>query len=200
MIDDIMKDFRPHMSALTLATMVVAQNGGTPWGMYEQALLEINSRIEAGKAELAQVKCIREKASAATDAKSLKLQLQMQTILERHRTRLEELRHLIAMARALKSSLGEISEERRNQLDAEKVMYRLKCQAAAEVMQLGLPSPQTIQIIRCLPPKERATLALECLSEKTRTALVDWYCEHEVNIPDYTSFLLPEPEVRKLLE
>jgi hypothetical protein len=192
-VDLLLSDFRPYHSALQMDAFITTQNGmGHPWGMYQQALREINSRkaniatlqdqLEMCELDIADKvreveafawtrKAKARRARARIELNSLRRKREEYLINQVDATR--ELKHFVGQGTMLKEHLGgPITEEKREELDRGWWIHRLKVLIAQQVMQQGQVSVDIWEMLPGLPNDVRQQVQ-ECVDEPTKA--VEYY-------------------------
>lgn len=180
-IEELLADHQLYHSEFQQDRFITIKSGGTPYGCYKQALRELSKRhqaiqelelqIEEAEIELDELRPLivqiegKESASAEdrrliVDHKRKSLTLKNLDLTMRETQR--EYGRFLQQARGLKAHLGEITPERRDELDREMWEYRVKSLLAVELFAYGRPSTSTIELLQCLPPGMRARI-LPCL-------------------------------------
>ena len=173
-LNELLKDHQPFHSEFQMDHFITIRAGGTPWGMYRQALRELDSR-----------------KSALLEHYSKRQSLEMQkntldrTIADQER----EFKHFYAQAVALKNDLGELTPERKAQLERETWLHRLKMKAAIELRTIGRVSEDTMETLLALPKVER-----EAVLEVAQST---WLENQDLQLPKPKE--LPQGDVKGLL-
>lgn len=168
-VDELLQDHRALHSDLQIDAWILQQDNWTPWGRYQQALRELHGRrlaIETLTRELAlallDLEDIRrarpwfganrrKRWSIRLEAQRCKLRDLRATLAEHHRER-ERFHHA---ASTLKAEIGDLTPERREHLDRETWMMRIRHKAAIDVLCNGRIGPSIIGMIAALPPEMR---------------------------------------------
>lgn len=99
-----------------------------------------------------------------------------------------EFTHFYRMAAALKEVVGELTETRRNKLDAEMWSARAKMSAAMDLTGKGSLGPGTLDLVMSLAPKDRWPLMDEL---KDRAKVIDWLRSAKAESPQLADVLIP---------
>lgn len=189
-VAELLADLRVGHAEFQLDHFVIAGNGVTLWGSYQQALRELRTREVALReggfaARRAEIRLARAKQAtrAANDAQdriaAMEASLEqdeaeaaLQSILPRQRDLGREHAHLVARAVELRAALGPLSPARIQQLDAEHWYTVVRRRASLELLANGRVEPSTIGLIASLPGPQRSRI-LTALSPGMRPALLD---------------------------
>lgn len=189
----LLADLRVGHSEFQLDYFVVAANGVTPWGAYQQCLRELRTREESlrsGEFELRRL--ILRIARAQTRVDELRgldrqdalLEADMATEahvaltgLQLDRTR--ERDHLLARATALRAEIGVLTPQRIQRLDAEHWYAVVRRRCAFELMANARVEPQTLGLLASLRPDLRARVCA-VIDPSMRGALFEEALQAEV--------------------
>jgi hypothetical protein len=171
--DCLLADFRPYHSQLQMDAFITVQNGmGHPWGMYIQALREINVRRSnistlQDELDLAEVdiseKCDAvdrrawtRKAKLARSRASIQLsslRRKREDLLRNQVDATRELKHFVKQGHMLREHLGTgpLTEERREELDRGWWVHRIKILVAQQCLKGGGPSVDIWEMLPGLP-------------------------------------------------
>lgn len=178
-IDTLLLDLRRCHSEFQMDYFITTTNGGTPYGMYMQALRELDTRrtglgeaylrreeleIDAKEARAPECAPDTEKLRVLLKQKKLMLEQHIleQTIAEQER----EFRRFLGQARILKKHLGELTTDRKEQLEREFWLHRLKGMVVTDVLTVGHPTGSTISLVASLPIDMREKAVTELLDSK----------------------------------
>lgn len=191
-ISDLLAFHQEFHSNLQMDRFITAAAGGTPWGMFKQALRELATRYEALKTDLQRLSHL-----TGTHLDPAHAQMQRDTLCRTIRDREREFVRFYAQACALKEMLGPINPDRIDQLDMEMWTHRARWEAAADLASGQPISRRTIDLIQALPEEVRAPVWVQIRHDPG--GLIDWFVSFEPPMPDLMPFL-PKPEdVRALL-
>lgn len=208
---DLLAHHRPFHSAYQMDHFITAAAGGTPWGMFQQALRELRTRFDALKIDYA----AREELVLAlegdddehgvdpsdgiADRKRRLLQgrkrMQLDTLDALIRDREREFAHFYAQAVALRDLLGPLTAERTAELEEDLWIHRAKCLAAEDYVARGQLGPHTLTALRALPPTTRATVLAAVTGDPRH--LTDWWVNYDPGLPAIEA--PPADEIRRLL-
>lgn len=217
-VNDLLKDHQLYHSDFQMDHFITIRSGGTPYGQYKQALRELDKRKRGLKGLYA------EKALLQIDIDELEHEIiqaeesyvnKVDYELERNRVKrgqkimqIEDLDRNIqdterefvrfySQAASLKEQIGELTQERRKQLDEEMWAFNLKKLAAMDVITAGHVQKNTLEIIMAAPAEMRMK-TLDELKPGNRKALVDWLEQSHEQAFEVKELL--EVPVQKLLE
>ncbi len=94
-----------------------------------------------------------------------------------------EFLRFFGIAAALKQRLGELTPERRAQLDEEMWEHRLKCLAAVDFISQGRLSAGTVEFLQACPLAMRRRVADLVLDPRRHAELIEWYLSYEPDLP-----------------
>ncbi len=185
-VEELLKDHQIFHSDLQMDCFITGLSGGTPFGMYKQALRELDKRhralrhlhIERERLRMKipskvvgwfRSKCHKLWALADIEA-GFALEDQGRTIGDTWR----EFARFLQQARALKKKVGELTPKTRAVLDQIFWEDHLRRTAAVELLTSGGLTPNTLGCINAMPVAARATLLAEC-HQDNRERLMAWY-------------------------
>lgn len=211
-LSELLADHDGGHSPLQMDSFITARHGGTAYGCYKQALRELHARFSSLRSLYV------ERALLRVDVDELKAvdggnefdqrrqrinlaakRLGLQSLDAKVKTVEREFLHFYGQASALRETLGELTTERREALDREMWVHRLKCRAAIDLATTDTLQASTIEILHSLPPEVRkAIIASSVGAEKCK--LIDWYFSEasEFTLPSVRA--LPSVEVKRLVE
>lgn len=202
---------RPFHSAYQMDHFITASAGGTPWGMFQQALRELRTRFDALKIDYA----AREELALALEGDADghggipsdgiadrrrrlafgRKRMELDTLDSLIRDREREFAHFFAQALALRDILGPLTPQRTAELEEHLWIHRAKCLAAEDYIARGQLSHQTLTALRALPPTTRATVLAEVTGDPRH--LTDWWVNYDPGLPAIEA--PPADEIRRLL-
>lgn len=170
-IEQLLADHQSGHSDLQIDRFIVEKGNWTPYGRYKQALREIAGRHNS-------LQEMREDAELAVlDLDDAKVELQrelsgttgfarkqiahnrqarkLEQIQRAITTQQRELDRLVALATDLKQQIGELTPERREELDRETWSVRIRAMVAMDLLMGGRPSPATAELLIALPADMR---------------------------------------------
>ena len=206
-LHELLKDHQIYHSDLQMDCFITGTSGGTFYGLYKQALRELDKRwralrhlyIERERLRLKipgnVVAWLRTKKRALDDVEArFALEDLGRNIADTQR----EFTRFLEQADALKKRVGELTPERRAVLDEEFWVDRLRRTAAIECMTAGRPNANTIECINALPGKARERLLSDC-DLTHRDALVQWYLSRRSPPPSIAALPCDDAEGAKAL-
>jgi hypothetical protein len=186
-IKDLFADHQLYHSEFQQDYLITVRAGGTVYGQYKQALRELYKRYRGLKElysqkELLQVD-IDELAAAKTcnqfqtrrneinrKVKLLSMEEMDKNIEDTER----EFQRFYAQACALKKQIGELTPEKRNQLDRDMWEYKLKEMAAIDFLSQGRLGNVTVEMIAAAPMGMRQEL-LRLINPQNQNELIQWF-------------------------
>jgi hypothetical protein len=205
----LLNDHQPFHSNLQIDRFIVAKSGGTEYGMYMQAVRELNKRWRGLKdlysqrellnIDIAEFECghvddeddffNHARAEVKKAQKLSQVEDLEQTIADTER----EFSRFYSIASSLKESLGELTEDVRDALDLQMWIHKATHECA-KAMLLGRPHSQSsLELMASLPVEAR---------DEVRTALnapggLDWFINYDPQLPVVRE--LPAGEVQQIL-
>lgn len=188
-IQELLQDSQLGHDSVQIASFMIVRNGGTKWGCYKQALAELKTRVRTAKRVILLRQEMLESLEATEGIKRAKVELDLQEAEESLMTVLRETAIIYQIADALKEQIdavGELTPERRVELDKELWIHRLKEQLASDFrLNGGRLQPETEKSIRALPKDMRRIVHMNLTSPE---ALKAWYDEgDDTGVPEVTS-------------
>jgi hypothetical protein len=169
-LEELLDDHQHHHSTFQMDHFITTRSGGTPYGMLKQALRELSSRKRA----------LRELyASRATQRIELAKRTMALADLDKNIEDTErEFNRFFQQADKLKKQVGELTPEKRTQLDQEMWEHQIRATAACEVVATGRVGKNTAELVLSLPREMRRQLACE-LFDGGQAKLTKWFTEYE---------------------
>lgn len=211
--DELLSEFRPYHSKHQMRHHITARSGLTLFGQWTQALRELDSRTSTLREAYA------EHELARIDLDELEERVQMGEYdspyeARRDRVRLARMRlempqrernvrdlereflEFYAQAIALRSALGDLTEERREELDRQTWAWKLRRRIGVEMLTGGVTSG-TYDHVDSAPPKVRQEL-LEALRSNPGAILDDFQhvAPYQLTLAEH----FPGPEALPKLE
>lgn len=194
-MSELLADHQLYHSEFQADFFITIRSGGTLYGCYKQALRELFKR-QRGLEELStarhtltlDIEELRHKASrwfvGRFQRRRLQIELDSKLAAEKHLDRniLETEREFsvfLGQATALKAEIGEITQERRAQLDAEMWAHKLKAMAAVDFLSCGRLKENTVEMLQSMPMEMRRGVC-EQLKPQNQNALIEWFFSHEI--------------------
>lgn len=190
----LVSDHQYFHSELQMDHFITTRAGGChPWGMYVQALRELESRhgayhnlvlrrrrlaLEIQELELEvsrwrftrRGRIRRRRARLELEEKQLGVRLIARMEPDRER----EFRRFFAQALAIREVLGDLTPERKRELDEDMWHHRLRQVLAIDFYLEGAPGASIMSILPALPRRMREALRNDI---KNPAPLVEWYTE-----------------------
>lgn len=210
MLKKLLEDHQLYHSDFQMDHLITIRAGGTIYGQYKQALREFYKRYRGLKELYAERELTQVDIDELTvkDDKDEFQQRRNKINLAKKRMALEEIEKNIsdterefgrfyAQAVTLKSQIGELTPERRDKLDREMWVFKLKEMAALDLATTGHLSQSTYELIGSVSSEVRIPVLKDCNPEN-RMAFLEWFETKHDNI----SFANPEfnQSIQKLLE
>ena len=183
-IESLLKDFELYHTEFQIRNFIIG-TAGDAWAQYKQCLREISSRYETylqGKAQIQALEREVERiARRRFGYKKIKLALvdrksrELDTLREKHRHLLRELRIFIDAATTIKreASFDGLSKEKKMHLEALSWLVKAKRMAALDLIAFGNFSRSTVDFIFSLPKDQRREL-LAYLKPENRDKMIEW--------------------------
>jgi hypothetical protein len=201
---EMVEDHLVYHSNFQMDHFIVEKNGFTVYGMYKQSLRELYERFNELKRSMASLESLKldikeinskhydgqyvehrrelDKAQMLCEARGLAKSIE-------HRIR--ELVRFYYQAASLKKKVGDLTPKKRDELEAELWYFRIKKQAAMEMIAHRTITTNTIENILALPLKYREDLFYKVLNEPV--TLVDW-----IRSTGYKDHVLEKYEVKEV--
>lgn len=173
-LQSLLASYRPFHSAHQIDNYIVARSGGTPYGMFKQAVRELRSRWQSLCTQYIEREEMRRKDVPDSDLERARHRMQLEGLEVQIRDTEREFRRFYAHAVKLKAHIGELTEDRIEQLEAEHWMHKLKQQAALDLLSEGRVKRDTLELLMALDPETRSPIMDLLGSPKGHTELVTW--------------------------
>lgn len=187
---ELLSDHQGGHSDLQIEQFITVKGHWTTYGRYKQCLREIDKRHRGlvdlrEEAELAAMDLMeaeepatlavtdtreRTRLRIARDRQQRQLDQIQQTIAETER----ELHRFVAIASELKPQVGELTPERRNELDRELWSVRVRAMVALDMFTQGGLSPATAELLIALPAEIRKPILEDARTVQADGRLFDW--------------------------
>jgi hypothetical protein len=189
MLKELLNDHQLYHSEFQQDYSITTKAGGTLYGQYKQALRELYKRTRG----LRESYCDREKLIVEIEEMEYKsrhgnkFEKQYAKIEHRRKVMLmeecdrviedteREFKRFYQQASYLKEQIGELTDEKRNKLDKEMWIFKVKEMAVIDYMTIGRLSPGTYDMINSFPGKDRKILLEEIRGNENINKLVYWY-------------------------
>lgn len=192
-LKELLKDHQLYHSSFQIDNFITVRAGETQFGQYKQTLRELFKRYRGLKElyvsrELLRVDIEELEYTNATgfvqrrnDINLTKYRMDIED-LERNISDTErEFSRFYAQADALKAQIGELTLEKRDQLDQEMWVHKLKTMVAVDYITKGRIGENALTFIRSIPKEIRKPLLSEI---KDQTTLLDWFDNFNIPLPD----------------
>jgi hypothetical protein len=199
-LEDLFKDNQTSHSQFQQDFFITTRSGGTTYGMYKQALRELYKRwrglkenykekelLEIDIDELThKVECYAKYDMDEWDLKREKVNLKnkIYSLQEMNKSISEterEFKRFYQQACALKSQIGELTDEKRHKLDIEMWEHKIKEMAALDYLANGRITKNVLELILCTPIELRHNLLLEI---KQHDKLIQWVEDYNHTLPE----------------
>lgn len=208
-LKELLDDHQIYHSDFQMDNFITIRAGETQYGQYKQALRELFKRYRGLKElyvakELLQVDIDELEFE---EIPSLKYNHRRNMInLTKHRMDLEDLERNIehterefkrfyAQADALKKEIGELTPEKRNKLDQEMWLHKLKSMVAIDYLTKGRISENAVAFIMSLSNDLRKLLLTEI---KNHNELIAWFENYNQPLPSLQ--IKEDINIQKLLK
>jgi hypothetical protein len=174
-VERLLADYRPEHSEFQIENFIIGAQGNE-WARYRQALRELASRhdgfIESGKriAELGE-QIERERRRWFGRGKAKQLERERGGLKKQRKSKAREYCSFYRIARDLKRRLGEISAERRRELEAEMWIDKARRMAAIDLLSIGGLQRSTVEFITSFPRELRRQIFLDLRPENRQKLL-----------------------------
>lgn len=209
-INDLFKDHQLYHSEFQQDYFITMRSGGTVYGQYKQALRELYKRFRGLKGlyserDLLQVdideleeKTLNEDEYNKFEQRRNKInfekkRLDMVEMCKNIEETEREFNRFYAQSASLKDIVGELTEEKRNRLDREMWIFKIKEMAAIDLLSHGRLGNNTLELMTCVPDNIRTEL-LETIKDHNK--LVEWFENKDTSIDP----IQLDIETKKLLE
>lgn len=213
-LDTLLKDHQLYHSTLQQDCFITRRSGGTLYGQYKQSLRELYKRFRGLK------DIFHEKELLKIDIEELQYKIENSLAFDKFEQEFEKKRNILNLkkkkldmielnkniqdterefkrfyqqAYSLKSIIGELTEEKRETLDKEMWIYKLKEIAAIDIISTGRLKNTTIELISSLTKEDNLKIT-SMIADKT---IIKWFEEKE---PETFELLeIEETEILKYL-
>lgn len=192
-LKELLNDHQLYHSSFQMDNFITVRAGETQFGQYKQTLRELFKRYRGLKElyvgrELLQIDIEELECSNATgfvkrrnDINLAKHRMDMED-LERNIFDTErEFKRFYAQADILKEQIGDLTSEKRDKLDQEMWIYKLKTMVAVDYITKGRIGENALTFIRSIPKEIRKPLLAEIKDQKV---LLDWFDNFDTPLPD----------------
>lgn len=167
MLSELLKDYNPKHSRYQISNYIIALNGRTKYGQYKQVLREIFPRVNNITQALAEIKILEKEIEIAKEptfenfgkryeieqVKQQRKLVQLKQQKDLLSIQLREFKEFYSIAIQLKEELGELTEERKEQLEKEYWITTFKEKVALELTCNGIVMQNTLETILAMPER-----------------------------------------------
>lgn len=190
-IEELLQDHQTRHSQLQIDAFIIGKSSvGHPYGAYRQCLRELNSRyqqrfeimdlLEEYQLDVEE-ECAKEFSEGCSRIEAKRAQIAMRRIkrkIERTHQDLKELdreiQRFYELTASAKQLVGELTPERRNVLDREFWVHKLKFKAAIDILRTGAPSATVLETA-CTLDEELRMRVMEQLNPGGAQRLIEWF-------------------------
>lgn len=189
-MEELLSDHQSGHSDLQIDYFIVSKGNWTPYGRYKQCLREIASRHNAllemrEEAELAVLDLDDAKRDLGREVAGTPAAIRKRIACDRQRRRMDgirqslagqqrELNRFVNLANELKRQVGELTDERRSELDAEMWSVRARAMVALDLFTSGQLSQSTAELLIALPVEIRQPILQSAKNAEATGELFDW--------------------------
>ena len=194
-LKNLLDDHQTGMSQFQDDYFVTTRAGGTLYGQYKQSLRELYKRFRG----LRELTCNQERL--IIDIEELKEKIETTIGFELKRAKVDYKEKIMLMEESqrvikdtereftrfyhqacfFKKQIGELTDEKRNKLDQEMWVFKVKEMAVIDWITTGCLRNSTYEFLNSLPKKLKQKVALEI---NNQNKLIDWYENKEEIIPE----------------
>jgi hypothetical protein len=190
-VQELIDDHYHFHSSYQMDNFITFRNGLTAYGCYKQALREWYGRfsnmtglyVEREKFQI-DIEELEEKVTQGSlspfDKRRTVLEIALmksrraatdKTIADSER----EFSHFLSQCLALKKLVGDLTKERREQLERELWVVKIRASAAVDILQSGRLKQSTIEMLQSVPFSDREPLLIEIMGSQDKKTLIDWF-------------------------
>jgi len=201
-IEELLRDHQGAHSDLQMDYFITTRSGGTVYGMYKQALRELSGRHNSLKTmQMDYQQALQDRADAHRGwgftarqrrlraIKVQKAQIAIDAMVASIAESERERDRFLDQCRRLKAEVGELTPEKRAQLDGEMWVYKIKSMAAMDYITGGRLQRGTVELLQCVPNVLRRPLLDEVCAKDAAGALSKWFLDYNADMDEK---LLPE--------
>ncbi len=211
-LKELLNDHQTGHSEFQDDYMITIRAGGNPYGQYKQALRELYRRVRGHR----EATCDMEIAHLTIDEHEHQIQNganefeKRRAVIEKKRAIMQleegervikdnkrELIRFYQQACQLKEEIGDLTPEKRKQLDYDMWMENLKGQMSVDLFCTGTLRPNTFEMVTALPLEMKMSL-LSWMGERSQH-LLEWY-QHRHNAHNFNDLPLLDQNEFALLE
>jgi len=171
----LLSDYRPEHSEFQIENFILGSQGNE-WARYRQALRELAARhdgfVESGKriADLGE-QIERERRRWFGRGKAKQLERERDGLKKQRKSKAREYCAFYRIARELKRKIGEISADRRRELEAEMWIDKARRMAAIDLLSIGGLQRSTVEFIASFPGESRRKILFDLRPENRQRLL-----------------------------
>jgi len=194
-LKNLLDDHQTGMSQFQDDYLVTTRAGGTLYGQYKQSLRELYKRFRG----LRELTCNQERL--IIDIEELGEKIEKLIGFELKRARVDHKEKIMLMEESIrvikdtereftrfyqqacffKEQIGELTDKKRNKLDEEMWVFKVKEMALIDWITTGFLRNSTYEFLNSLPKRLKQEVALEI---NNQDKLKDWYEKREEIIPE----------------
>lgn len=174
--DKLLKDLRPDHSEFQIEHFIIGGQGGT-WAQYRQVLRELGGRHEGVKAFRSEIigkkiEIESERRKWFKDRKKIeRLTAEIDAAKKSFKPKAREYFTLHKLAVELKRKLGEITPQKRRELEAQMWQEKARRMAAIDLISIGGLQRSTVEFITQLPREMRREIWADLRAENRQKLL-----------------------------
>jgi hypothetical protein len=162
---ELLNDHELYHSEFQIRWFIISRNGGTAYGCYKQALLEIDSRFRA-------IHAMNDVGTPSPEDKANSTTVVNQHLRKNVDDTIRELSLFCDIAINLKASIGPLDPERRYQLETELWSYRVRKMAVIDFITEGRLCRETVDLLLALPSHQRQEIIDAVLTSSNHAQLI----------------------------
>lgn len=207
-LKELLQDHQLYHSEFQQDHMITLRAGGpTAYGQYKQSLRELFKRYRGLKElytsrellqidieELEQTETADRFENRRNQVRLAQKRMGMEDLEKNIEDTEREFKRFYQQSAALKAQIGDLTDERRGQLDREMWQAKMQEMAAIDLQTMGRLSNNTYELIGCAPEEIRKPVLKLCADP---SRLIDWF-ESKAN--DTPVVLPQEVDIKKLME
>ena len=163
-IEKLLQDHHELHSEFQIENFIIGSQGDS-WAQYKQCLREIKARIESIESDEIQLRMLESKNGKRKRFWFKKIAVKntagIDSLKNKLNERKRELDCFVKIAEKLKSEIGPITAERRQQLESKSWYNKARKLAAIDLMAYGRVSTKTLEFILSFPKEDAQNLLLE---------------------------------------
>jgi hypothetical protein len=173
-VEKLLADFRPEHSEFQMENFIIG--GGHPWGQYKQALRELSARHHAMVESGEQIRKLKDEIARArrrwfNGRSVIEIEKRLDNAKRERKSKAREYLIFYRIARDLKRTLGEISPQRRRELEADMWLDKARRMAALDLISIGGLQRQTMEFIASFPREMRRAILTDLRPENRQRLL-----------------------------